>query len=54
MYVHDYIPTVACAALDVLPPGNETFTIASIAHIVSYKVGLMAGWYTPWVGYITI
>ena len=38
----------------VLPPGNETLAIASIAHIVSYKVGLMAGWYTPWVGYITI
>ena len=39
---------------DVLPPCRETLPIHSILHIVSYKVGLMLCWYTPWVGHITI
>ena len=38
----------------LLPPFRETLPIHSILHIVSYKVGLMLCWYTPWVGHITI
>ena len=40
----------AYKAYDVLPPFSETLALASIPHIVSYKAGLMAGWYNPWVG----
>ena len=48
------IPGLEQEVTPLLPPCRETLPIHSILHIVSYKVGLMLCWYTPWVGHITI